>query len=105
MTFVARPVEPLVPVGPDEIVVPTRVVVRENGKYVTRLFPTEARAWAYAAEVPASSELIVVQPAADRPPMQISPSPRKFTKIRGYDPATRLELVRAYNAANARDES
>ena len=105
MTFAPKPAEPLVPVGPDEVVAPTRVVVRENGKYVTRIFPTEARAWTHAAELSRASELIVVQPAGDRPPTQISPSSRKFTKIRGYDRAIRLELARVYHAANAPDES
>lgn len=78
MTFKAtEPIEIGPRVQPDEIVRPTRVVYRhsENRKLTCRLFPTEARAFDFAAE---QSEVIVVQDARETPPLQDQVINRSF---------------------------
>lgn len=100
MPFVAKPEDPIVPVRDGEIVAPTRVVHYENGKLAARIFPTEARAWAYAAELPRGASPIV-QPASERAPAQIGRTPRQSVASKKYDVAARIELVQAYRSANA----
>ncbi len=56
-----------VPVSDDEVVKPTRVVFRKCGTVTTRIFPTQARAWAFAAEV---KHLMLVQDASEPVPPQ-----------------------------------
>lgn len=67
----------LVPVRPEEIVCPTRVVFRYKvNKFLTsRVFPTAERAYAFAAE---QEDVIVVQDARERPPQQDGPVNRAF---------------------------
>lgn len=70
MPFTPAPLPSAEPrVTPDEIVRPTRVVWRhpENRRVTSRVFATEARAFAFAAD---QREVIVVQDARERPPAQ-----------------------------------
>ena len=79
MPFLPGPIVPIgAPVSPDEIVRPTRVVFRHigNRKVTSRLFPTAARAYDFAAE---QTEVLAVQDVDERPPRQDAPVHRHFT--------------------------
>lgn len=53
----------LVPVGPDEVIKLTRVTwVHKNTTRISRVFPTEARALAYAATKPGAQVMDVSEP-------------------------------------------
>lgn len=53
----------LVPVGPDEIVKPTRVTwVHKNTTRISRVFPTEERARVYAETKPGAQIMDVSEP-------------------------------------------
>ena len=51
----------------DEVIKPTRVVWRKSGTVTTKVFPTELRAWEFAATV---KHLVCVQDVKDPVPPQ-----------------------------------
>lgn len=77
MPFVVEPDPEIAPVTEDEVVRPTRVVWRHlGGRLASRIFPTEARARAFAGTL--AHDVVALQPASEPPPPQESPPPRKF---------------------------
>lgn len=68
--FQPAPADELRIVTPDESVCPTRVVWRAPaGRYASRIFPTEARAWNYVAAFDAARVLVCVQAVTEAPPV------------------------------------
>lgn len=87
--------EGLVPVRPDEIVRPTRVVWRfkANQFLTSRVFPTAERAWAFAAE---QADVVIVQDAREAPPKQDSRVNRKFIEFSQSGP-TATQILKPGN--------
>ena len=77
------------PVEAGEVIRPTRVVFRhsESRKLTCRLFPTEARAFDFAAE---QADVIVVQDAREAPPAQDVCVNRSFASRSGKAGAERI---------------
>lgn len=71
----------IVPVGPDEVIKPTRVTwVHKNTTRISRVFPTEERARAYAETKPDAQIMDVAEP--------VPPQTMTYNKFRRHFRAT-----------------
>ena len=91
------------PVEAGEVIRPTRVVFRhaESRKQTCRLFPTEARAFDFAAE---QADVIVVQDAREAPPAQDASVNRSFVSRSGAAGAERIGFALQRAGADRGDE-
>ena len=90
------------PVEAGEVIRPTRVVFRsESRKLTCRLFPTEARAFGFAAD---QADIIVVQDAREAPPAQDASVNRSFVSRSGAAGAERIGFALQRAGADRGDE-